>query len=264
MAELLANHRQLAATIGALQPRRGGLIPLVSGLYACALKWQASCLRRPSSSGLGARSPRNPWSPRAHSRPRRRGRLLDPLADRGAGRRRRQRRLGELAVAVVRRERDDLGLRQPVVARTVADAGPHRRRARLVLPADARLVRDLPADRVLVAGSQLPGHRGRRRRCRGVHQAVRGADHGGVRGRRLCHPAARDVVRCRIALLCVHGGRRGLVDRVAGHLDTAKPRVAVGALRAGVDAVDLGQHQPGAPGTGLRRDAALAGTVGAQ
>ena len=83
-----------------------------------------------------------------------------------------------------------------------------------------------------------------------------GAGHGGVCRRRLRHSAAGDVGRDRSPLLCAVGGRRRLADRIARRRGAAQPAAAVAALRAGVDAVDLGQHQPGAVGTGVRRDAA--------
>ena len=186
------------------------------------------------------------------SRPRRPSRFIDPLAIARAGRRHRRRR-GELAVAVVRRECHDFCLRGPLNTRPVADARPHRRRARFVLPPDARLVQPLPGDRVLVAGSQLPGRRDRRSRCGGLRETVPAQDHRGVCGRRVRHPAARDVGRRRSALVCVDGGRGGLADRLVGYRRTPTPARALGVLRARADARDIAQPLSGVARAGLRR-----------
>ncbi len=175
-----------------------------------------------------------------------------PACGRVAGRRRQQRG-GEPAVTVVRRKCDHFRLSEPLFARPVAAAGPHRRRARFVLPADARLVRCLPADRVLVAGPQLSGDWSRGGRRGRLRQVVLVTDRRGVCGRRVRDLAAGDVGRCRRPLLCLDCGHRGLVDRAAGHLDTAKQVAAVAALHGRADAVDTAEHLPGIAGAGLRR-----------
>src|SRR5436190_2195321 len=99
---------------------------------------------------------------------------------------------------MVRRGRDHFGFGEPDVARAVEVAESYRRRTRAVLPADAWLVCDLPADGVLVASPQLSGRRRRGRRGGGVRKAFLRTLDRAVRGRCFRHPAASDL-----------GGNRG-------------------------------------------------------
>ncbi|CNU46961.1 Uncharacterised protein [Mycobacterium tuberculosis] len=160
---------------------------------------------------------------------------------------------------MVRRGGNDLGFSQPDIARAMESAGPYRRRARPVLPVDAWLVRHISAHRIMVAASQLPGHWSGRRRRGGFCQTVFGTHHGGVCGSRVRDSAQGDVGRNRSTLLRAVGSSRRLADRITRGRGAVQHPAAVAALRAGFDAVDLGQYQPGPVGTGLCDDGAAAG-----
>ena len=98
----------------------------------------------------GRAVPSDPSGPRS-------GSDRHPDHRRERGRREPTRRRGSTRPPRSRRRRDR--------CRRCGDVGAHRRRARLVLPADARLVRDLPRHRVLVASAQLPRGRAPRPRA---------------------------------------------------------------------------------------------------
>ena len=154
------------------------------------------------------------------------------------------------AVAVVRRGGDDLGV-DTIGARTVAADPQHRCRARPVLPRHARLVRDLPRDRILVAAVQLPGRRDRRGgRCR-CGQTVFDAHGRGLCWHRFRDPSARHVGRNRGQVLRADGSGGRLVDRVGR---SRRPRQehggAVAAVRVGLGGVDAAQRVRRADGVG--------------
>ena len=76
--------------------------------------------------------------------------------------------------------------------------------------------------------------------------AARPSGDRGVRGRRVRHPAAHDLGGHRSTLVRLRGGRGHLADGVARRRGPAQQAAVVAVLRAGIDAVDLAEHQPGA------------------
>ena len=155
------------------------------------------------------------------------------------------------AVAVVRRGGDDLG-RHPICARTVADAGPYRRRPRPVLPADARLVRGLSGHRVPLTPIEF--HRGRDCRGRGSGAGQAAVDAARCTDRRtgVRDPPAGHLGRYGDPVLRPDDGRRGLADGVLRAGGAARPDRMVVRLRLPGGGCDGAQRLRSVDGAGSR------------
>ena len=128
----------------------------------------------------------------------------------------------------------------------MADAWQRRCRRRSVLPAHARLVHNLPANRVLVPCAKRFGYRRRGSGTRGAGQAVLHAHCRSDLWGRLRDFAAGDLGGHRSPAVCLVDDGRRLADGAAGVRRPPGERLGVAVLRDRPGAVDFARRVFGA------------------